>query len=351
MKQNTKNIFDFFAWGLFGIWVFGFWFLYSISTTHAQYTPEQTPAVPSAQEIADSLGLDQYSAPAVDIFVSASGVVGTSALLTAKTNNISDNASEFQWYLDDVYMPLQSGKAKTTFSFKTVKPFHIVRLVILENNKKVTENTVSINSFNVSLVWATDTFVPGDYEGKAMPVVGSVVTMMALPDIRGEDPENLLYTWYVNSESRVRSVANEQEFSFRVTKNVSFMPVVVEVSNASGSVMVRRAVSIPVTRPMVLIHQGKKDSGLSSDPVFVSPGGKINLYAKPFYFHIQSISNLSYEWRFISKRVVGIPPDPNFLLLSIPADSAGGAAMLRLFVINQQAPEQQATREMEITIL
>ena len=135
----------------------------------------------------------------------------------------------------------QSGRAKTGFSFQTSKPQHLARLVISDlNKKKITENTVSIGSYDVSLVWQTNSFSPLDYEGRTMPSVGSRIVVTAIPEIRNEDPENLIYTWYVNSESQVRGVLGEQTFSFLVTKNVTFIPVMVEVSNLSQSVWSER---------------------------------------------------------------------------------------------------------------
>jgi len=326
------------------------------------YAQTDAPTAPSEQDIAGSLNLDQFSAPSVDIVVSASGVVGTTALLSARTSNISDNASEFQWYLDDRIMPLQSGKARTTFSFKTTEPFHLVRLVVLENGQKAAENTVSVSSFAVSLVWAADTFVPGDYEGKAMPIVGSRVTVTALPDIQGESPENLLYTWYVNSESQVRGVVNEQDFSFRITKNVSFVPVVVEVSNQSQSITVRQALTVPVLRPALFVYQGKEQpgsppaggspqAGLSSGTAFVSRGEKLSVYAKPFYFHIQSANDLSYQWQFNNQSAASVPPDPNFLLLAIPKDSGTGTRTLSVSATSFIVLGEQARAELTVNIL
>lgn len=312
----------------------------------------QTPSIPTAQDISNSLNLDQFSAPSVDIIVSTNGVVGTTAVLSAKTSNISDNASDFQWYLDDKLMPLQSGRARTSFSFQTTKQSHIVRLIVTESGQKITENSVSVNSFGVSVVWSADTFVPADYEGKALPIVGSVVTVTALPDIRGENPEDLLYTWYVDSESRVRGVANEQSFSFHVTKNVLFVPVVVEVSNAGQSMLVRQALTIPVMHPsVVLYHSPEKSTALSPDAFSMNPGGKMNVYARPFYFHVQRASDLSYQWRFADTSAAGTPPDPDFLLLSIPESSGNGETTLTVSAESFIVPGERSNAELAVTIL
>lgn len=318
---------------------------------HAQ-TETQLPSIPTAQEISNNLNLDQFSASSVSVVVSASGVIGTTSVLSAITNNISDNTSDFQWYLDDKLMSLQSGKARTTFSFKTTKQTHIVRLVIVENGQSIAENSVSVNSFSVSLLWSTNTFVPADYEGKALPTVGSAITLNAIPDIQGENPEDLLYTWVINSESRVRGVANEQSISFHVTKNVLSIPVVVEVSNASQSVLVRQAINIPVVHPLVVLyHYDQNPTILSYRNLFLGPGEKTNVLAQPYYFHIQQASDLSYSWRFANTNAKGEFPDPNILILSIPENSGAGNTSLTVVAENPLTPGEQTTGELLVYIL
>jgi len=305
--------------------------LFIAGTAHAQFGD-----VIDQQEV--GLGFDEFSAPAIDITVAASGMLGSTASLTAKTANIDDNTSTFEWYLDDVLSRAQSGKAKTAFAFTTTKQLHIIRLVVSSGGETITENTVSVSSFNVSLVWHADTFVPASYEGKALPIVGSRVTVIALPEIRNENPENLLYTWSVNAESRVRNVLDEQEFSFFVTKNVSFVSIMVEVSNLSKSVTVKRAINVPVVKPSVVLYhnKGKDGSGLSNKPLFIAPGTAISILAQPFYFHTSATGNLSYEWEFIGKNVSGVPPDPNILRLTIPESSESGKRFLRVRTVNQK---------------
>lgn len=320
----------------------------------AQTAADQTPPTEAdiTRQMATDAGLDNLAAPAVDINISSSGTIGSTALLKAKTDNINVNTSIFEWYLDDKLSALQSGKAKTEFSFITSKSFHIVRLVVSENGQKLTENTVSVASFNVTLTWHTDTFVPADYEGKALPSVGSRVTVTAVPEIRDEKPENLLYTWYLESESQVRGVVDEQEFSFNVNQNVTFIPIMVEVSTQSQSIMVRGAINIPIFRPSIILYHSlqKEESGLSGEPISLKPDDRAYFYAKPFGFHVNSLDDLSYEWEFAGHTILGLPPDPHLLTLIIPKDSSAGAMMLNIGVSNPAFLGEDAGARMEVAI-
>lgn len=296
-----------------------------------------------AQTDIPDLGLDEFSAPSVELITTSGGTPGSSATIAAKTSNIDDNSVSFEWYLDDQPMLAKSGRAKTSFSFITTKPFHVVRLSIIENGKKIAENAASIASFNVSLTWRASTFIPADYEGKAMPIVGSTVTLTAFPDIKGEAPDNLLYTWSVDAESVVRNILGEQEFSFMVMKNVSFVFVSVEVSTLNQSITITKAVNIPLSKPHILLEPNTS--------VFLFPGEKTEFAARPYYFNIASAMDLQYEWTFVGKSILGIPPDPNMLTLAIPPDSGTGSQMLTVNAENRKTPGEKGRASLEINIL
>lgn len=299
--------------------------------------------VARAQADIPDLGLDEFSTPSVELIASSGGAIGSIISVTAKTANIDDNFVSFDWYLDDQPMLTRSGRAKTSFSFTTTKPFHVVRLSIIEDGEKIAENTASIASFNVSLTWRTNTFVPADYEGKALPIVGSTITLTAFPEIKGESPDNLLYTWSVDAESRVRSVLGEQEFSFTVMKNVSSIFVSVEVSTLNQSSTASKAINIFLAKPHIALEP--------SASIFLVPGGKIELTAKPYYFNIASATDLQYEWVFGGKSALGIPPDPNTLTLSIPPASGAGSQILGVTAENRGTLGEKGKASLEINIL
>lgn len=315
--------------------IFSLPLFFASSPVHAQEMPE-------IMDQAAALGIDELSAPAVNLDVSTSGTPGSTAIIRARTENIDNNTSIFDWYLDDEPMLLASGRAQTDFSFQTTKPFHIVRIVVSANGKRIAENTASVQSFMVSLAWNTDTFVPADYAGKPLPSVGSRITVTAFPDIRGESPENLLYTWYLDAESQIRNTLAEQEFSFIASKNVPFISVMVEVSNLSQSIMVSKAIVIPLVKPTVVIN--------GTQPLFLIPGGKTNIVAKPFYFHVSSMNDISFSWTFGGKTTVGTPPNPHELTFIIPQNSGKGTRYLSLEINNIAIRGERARNDLEVTI-
>ncbi|MEK7452790.1 MAG: hypothetical protein AAB614_00995 [Patescibacteria group bacterium] len=324
-------------------------FLFSPILSNAQqaydYDKEIQDQISSAE--------DEFSAPSVELNTSSSGRIGQTANISATLNNINPNTTEFLWYLDDVSDQKQSGKAKSEFSFTTSKENHVVRLTILENNKKVAENAVLISSYNISLIWKAETYVPPEYEGKAMPTRGSKVTVTAIPDIKDVDSKELLYTWYLNSESQVRGVLGEDAFSFIVSKSVDFIPVFVEVSNLSGSITVSQAISIPVVRPSVLLYHktSEKRSELALNNIDISPGKSISVIARPFNFQANNLTDFDYIWEFIGNKAFGDNIDPSLLTLQISENSALGSKNLTLLATSRKSYKERAVSNLTVNII
>lgn len=329
-------------------------FVMFIPTTDAQF-PADLP-IPDPQEITGqiNIGLDDFSAPSVEINVLYSGTLGGAAQLNAQTNNIDDYGSLFEWYLDDQLIIQQSGRAKISFVFQTTKPQHLVRLVISDLQKrKITESAASINSYDVFLAWRANSFVPPDYDARALPSVGSRIVVTAIPEIKNESPENLIYTWYVNSESQVRGVLGEQTFSFRISKNVSFVPVMVEVSNLSQSITVRKGISIPIVRPALAVYQKYGQRLTLGQQFYAIAGNKSEFVAKPFYFHIAKATDLIFKWHFGKTEATGASggDKPDLLELTIPKDSPTGKGNFGVRAENPFALGEFANFESEINVI
>ncbi len=299
------------------------------------------------QEVEDAL-----SAPLVELDVSFTGRIGQKATVKAFTSNINEAEVEFFWYLDDIFDQKQSGKAKTEYSFQARRENHVVRLAIMKDQKIIAENSILVSSYNVSLVWQADTYVPPDYKGKALPTRESKVTVSAIPEILKYSPQDLIYTWYIDGDPVARKIPGEDSFSFVITKNTNLIVVTVEVFNPSRSIVVRQSTSIPVVRPSVVTYYQKSEdySEIATDQIYISPGDDINITAKPFNFQIQKISDLEYKWSFFDQNITGEKANPNKLKLLIKKDSGYGKRNLDLVVSNKLFYKENAFYSMLVNI-
>ncbi len=311
----------------------------------------------SAQELdfknlSNSPQVQILNTPSVSLNVSFAGRVGQIAKVTASAENFDPNTSVFAWYLGGDESPQLIGLGKIEFSFPVTKNRQVVRVVVFQEGKKITENSAVVNAFDVSLTWSADTYTPPEYEGKALPTRGSLVTVVALPQIPNYSKEDLIYTWYVNGESQLRRARGAYEFSFRVTRSVDNVFVMVDVKNLSGSISLREAVNIPVVRPSVEVYYTDNlDSKFKySFTVPLKRGNELFLIAKPYNFKIDKIADLSFIWKYL-KRQNPVSLDKPFLL-KIYADknSGKGSRDLELEVLNKMTNQERAFKNLEISI-
>ena len=288
---------------------------------------------------------NELSLPSVNLIISSSGKVGDQATITADTSNINEDSANFLWYLDENLNVLQSGKGKTTFSFNTSKENHMVRLLITENNEKLTENSIVVSSYDVSLTWSTNTYTPPEYKGKALPTRESNITVVAIPNIRGYSSEDLIYTWSIGGFSQVRNMVGKDEFSFVVGESVDYIPVFVEVSTPSRSITVTQSISIPVVRPSVVIYHkpSERYSEVATNTIKISPGESKDLIAKLYNFQSNNPLNFDYTWKFIGIEKKGSITNPNLLTLKIPENSGYGSKNLEILVQNRSFFKERAS--------
>ena len=153
----------------------------------------------------------------------------------------------------------------------------------------------------------------------------------AFPEIKGESPDDLLYTWSVNAESQVRNVLGEQEFSFTVMKNTSSVFVSVEVSTLNQSFTASKALNISLAKPHIL---------LDTPPFFFLPGGKIDLAPSPTIL-ISQARQIFDTWSFGAKSILGIPPDPTCSRLPFLPTPKRGRRRSDVVAENLKTPEKQ----------
>ena len=54
------------------------------------------------------------------------------------------------------------------------------------------------SEINITLTWSTDTYVPFDYPGKALPTRGSVIEVAVNIDSQEINPQELIYQWFLD---------------------------------------------------------------------------------------------------------------------------------------------------------
>ncbi len=179
------------------------------------------------------------------------------------------------------------------------------------------------NNFVVDVVWGTNTFIPADYEGKALPTKGSVLELIALTPTQNR--ANLEFSWSINDSSSWGGGANKvsignNTFTFQtedVIPNFTHK-IELEVRNIYNDLTSRVFIEVPTVSPSVILYEDERFVG---EEVVSKPGEVKTIEAKPFYFNVSSLSELFFSWMFDGKRV-SVDKNSNALNLNISSETA-----------------------------
>ncbi len=168
----------------------------------------------------------------------------------------------------------------------------------------------AIKAGDVFLSWSANTYAPFNYEGKSMPVYGSVISASIVPaksSIFGLD--KLIYRWYLDDDFQdYASNSNRQNFVFRVSQTGGFHAVKVEVLDKNGASLFLLEKNIAIVSPEAIIFPAEKNNSRAkisvSQAPALSPGEEQNFTAIPYFFSSASPGQLSYKWTFENQTMV-----------------------------------------------
>lgn len=156
------------------------------------------------------------------------------------------------------------------------------------------------NQITFSLAWSAGTLIPGDYQGKPMPIQGSKITIEAIPSEK-ISLAKYRFTWYVDNNLQANSSGlGRSSFSFTVSKDPgSSHRVVLQVQDEKNNFFTK-TIYIPVGRPEVVLYD-KINNLFFDNAIDTNPGKDILFKAIPYFFNTNSSKNLEFSWTMDGK--------------------------------------------------
>jgi hypothetical protein len=215
----------------------------------------------------------------------------------------------------------------------------------------------SISQNDVFLSWSANTNVPFGYEGKPLPVYGSVISVSlvsAKNSVSGLD--KLIYRWYLDDDFQdYASNSNRQTFLFRVKQiSGSSHTIRVEVLDKSGASLFVIEKIISVSAPQAVIYASDKESGwtekFSQEPT-LSPGKEQIFVALPYFFSAVQPSQLDFQWDFNGQSVTKTSEKNKFDVRAAEGElTESFTKELSVLITNPMDEMQRATGKIEIEI-
>jgi len=203
----------------------------------------------------------------------------------------------------------------------------------------------------ITLTWSADTYIPLGYQGKALPVNGSIIEVVANIG-SGTNPQGLTYQWSVNSVTqKENSGKGKQVLNISIGENATRdYSVKVEIRDKNGSFWgFSSYLTIPIYRPEVVVRPEKIP--LIDNQYQASSNQEIELIAQPYFFNISSLDQLDYSWKLGGQEAsLAGSANPNILNLKIPQLTQPIIQNLAVEVKNKNNLIQKAQSIIKISI-
>ena len=197
----------------------------------------------------------------------------------------------------------------------------------------------------ITLTWSTDTYVPLDYSGKALPSRGSIIEIVANIDSPEINSQELVYNWFLdNIIQKADSGQGKQSFKFNIGERTTQKRLIkVEIKNTAGTLIGSSAyLSLKACQPEIVLEAKKYQ---------ISANQEVKFTAQPYFFNIRDINELNYDWSLAGKAASQISSDkPNVFILKVGQIAQSIKQDLAVWVKNKNNPLQRAQTTVEITL-
>jgi len=191
--------------------------------------------------------------------------------------------------------------------------------------------------------WRANSYVPSFYEGKRVPIQGSVV------DVRIEllsggkivDLKNNEIRWFLDRK-KISSGIGKKNFKFLVQNSEGVdNNIKIQIVNLDGSILLERIIRIPVSRPQVAL-QTIYPRGLGNYSL-------IEASAFPYFFNVNTLNKLNFGWK-VNNENVQTDEDSHRLRLELDEGQTGFLS-LESEVLNPQNKLEKARVSNNFNIL
>ena len=205
------------------------------------------------------------------------------------------------------------------------------------------QSQAAINS--VTLTWSTNTYIPLDYQGKALPSRGSMIEVVANIDSKNINPQELFYNWFLDDHiQKGNSGQGRQVFKFNIGERNKKRSVKADISNLEKTFSVSSSyLMLKPQEPEIILKT--KAWTLTSDQTAV-------FTAQPYFFNINSINDLKYKWSLAgSIAEQDSDRNPNVFTLKIGKLVKSIKQKLSLWVENINYPLQRTQTAVDINLV
>jgi hypothetical protein len=255
-----------------------------------------------------------------------------------------------EWYKNDTLIPGSTNQRNISVTVGGASSKTVVKAVLVKSDGGKTVLSKTFEPVFVDIVVEAETHVPGFYEGRALPSIGSNVYLTALLDNGTSMGENFVYLWRVNQTVLEGGPLRGRNTISFIMPQDSYSIVSLQISKPDGTILAKRSTIVSGVAPQLHFYEvsalyGTEVRSLSS---FNMIGSSATLIAEPYYLDSRTFNapNL-IEWTINNQDAVA---DTNPYSISLEKTGNPGRARLEFRVQNTTSFLQGANKSIDINI-
>ena len=277
--------------------------------------------------------------------------------ITLKSYAVNLNKANISWQSKDGVV--LSGIGKTSYTMIAPGPndsvYFDISITPSEDFNPI-KKRIYVTPSDVDIFWeSVDGYTPPFYKGKALPISGSTIKVVAIPNTNlvKKGSGSFEYTWS-RDDNVVESASgyNKNSFIFKngILDRANNLSVV--VSSVTGSFYSKEFLSIPLFNPKIIFYKKTQGEGIfynkGLDKEIALSENEISITSEPYYLSTEnSGNNFSYSWR-INNDIVETPSKKKEI--TIRPTSKNGYISLDLIIENINGLLQKAQNSLKINL-
>lgn len=247
------------------------------------------------------------------------------------------------------------------------------------------------NSIDFTLSWSTNTYIPPEYQGKALPIRNSLIKIIAIPANRTSAANTTFkYDWYLD-DVYLKSISgiNKSFFYFKADKKTNFpYKIELRIFNKLNQEIFKKSISIKTVKPEAYfsyaevmdkqVEKYSKDSVINFSKIetelnfleinpsnFIikntaeKPQKFVYFLAQPYFFNINNPRSLEFIWnldddliynsKYFIKEFKAL--NPNFMKITVQEFNNIFNQKLSIIIENADDELEKAESELNIQFL
>ncbi|MES2315149.1 MAG: hypothetical protein V4486_00210 [Patescibacteria group bacterium] len=250
--------------------------------------------------------------------------------VTISVNSYLNNLDSVSitWMLNGATVLSGVGKKSYSFNAPAAGSQSTVRVRVALPEGPV-ETSVLIKPNNMILLWeATDSYVPPFYKGKALATTDSEIKIVAMPEVKGISPKNMVYAWkkdYTPDQEASGYSKNYYIYTNDYLENANNISVVASTTDGASS---ESDISVGAVNPRIVFYKQDNNLGIAWENA-LGDGHRIEgeeiLVAIPYFISPKTLSHPSLVWNWsINNSAVDVQGfKKNFFPIKIDPGTSG----------------------------